>query len=115
MSSKNNKNRVNVVYSTNPDFKYEYNNPESKETLPPEKQNLRVMVDRKQRAGKIVTLIDGFIGKEEDLEALGKKLKSKCGVGGTVKDNQILIQGNFAERIIQLLQEEGYRVKRMGG
>jgi translation initiation factor 1 len=107
--------RINIVYSTNPDFHYEYDHQKEVETLPNHQQNLRVMLDRKNRAGKSVTLVNGFVGKKEDLEKLGKMLKAKCGVGGTVKDNQILIQGDFCEKIIKFLGSENYKVKRSGG
>lgn len=109
------RNRVDIVYSTNPDFRYEYNTPKEAETLPNNQQNLRVILDRKHRAGKLVTLVTGFIGKTDDLEKLGKFLKTKCGVGGTVKDGQILIQGDYCDKIIKLLTDEGYKVKRSGG
>lgn len=115
MSLKKDKNRVNVVYSTNPNFNYDYNKEEEQVTLPNQQQNLRVNLDKKQRAGKAVTLINGFVGKNDDLEKLGKSLKTKCGVGGTVKGRQILIQGNFCEKIIQLLLADGYKVKKSGG
>lgn len=105
------KNRINIVYSTNPDFNYEYNAQDETETLAPEKQNLKVIQDSKQRAGKTVTLIEGFIGKEEDLKELAKILKNKCGVGGAVKDGVILIQGAFKEKIIGILQAMKYRAK----
>lgn len=112
---KNKKERLNVVYSTNPDFQFEYEQEESSETLPPQQQKLYVSIDRKSRGGKEVTLIEGFVGTDEDLQQLGKHLKTKCGVGGTVKDGEILIQGNFREKIIPLLEKEGYQVKRKGG
>jgi len=115
MAQKNDKNRVNVVYSTNPNFQYEHNEVEEQETLPTQQQNLRVMIDRKQRAGKSVTLVTGFVGTTSDLEQLGKLLKTKCGVGGTVKDGQILIQGDFCEKILQILTTAGYKAKRSGG
>lgn len=105
----------NIVYSTNPNFQFEYEEDETIATLPNEQQKLYVSIDKKQRAGKEVTLIEGFVGTEEDLKELGKVLKSKCGVGGTAKENEILIQGNFRDKIIELLQKEGYQVKRKGG
>jgi translation initiation factor 1 len=113
--SKKNKERINVVYSTNPNFNYEIESDEEQETLAPQFQKLYVSVDKKQRAGKEVTLVEGFIGAEDDLKELGKLLKSKCGVGGTVKDGEILIQGNFRDKIIDILVKVGYQVKRKGG
>lgn len=113
--SKKNKNRINIVYSTNPDFNYENNREEEHETLPPRQQELRVMLDKKQRAGKAVTLVTGFTGKEEDLKELGKLLKSKCGVGGTVKDGEIMIQGDFRDKILNLLLSLDYKAKKAGG
>jgi translation initiation factor 1 len=112
---KNKKERINIVYSTNPDFNFQYEEEEVQETLPNHQQKLYVSIDRKQRAGKEVTLIEGFVGKEDDLKELGKMLKNKCGVGGTVKDNEILIQGNFRDKIVDLLLKEGYGVKKKGG
>ncbi len=109
------KDRLGMVYSTNPDYQYEYNQEEDDETLEPSKQNLKVQRDKKQRKGKTVTLITGYIGKEEDLKELGKELKSKCGVGGSVKEGEIIIQGDFVERVITLLNEMGYKVKKVGG
>ncbi|MCF8283841.1 MAG: translation initiation factor [Sphingobacteriales bacterium] len=113
--SKKNKNIQGVVYSTNPDFEYQHQNEEEHETLSNEKQDLRVMLDKKQRAGKAVTLITGFIGKEEDLQVLGKTLKTKCGVGGTVKDGEIMIQGDFRDKIMLILQQAGFKAKKAGG
>ena len=100
------KERLNVVYSTNPDFKYESVEEEAVETLDKKQQKLRVNIEKKGRGGKTVTLINGFIGTENDLKELGKLLKSKCGVGGSVKDGEILIQGEFKQRVIELLKAE---------
>jgi len=110
------KDRLGMVYSTNPNFEYQHStNSEEEETLNPQKQNLKVCRDKKQRKGKTVSLVSGFIGKEDDLKELGKMLKTKCGVGGTVKDGEIIIQGDFVEKIIEILIKEGYKVKRTGG
>ena len=103
------------MYSTNPDFEFQQESKEISSTPANNQQDLRVQLDKKQRAGKAVTLITGFVGLGSDLLDLGKKLKSKCGVGGTVKDGEIIIQGDFREKIIQILQAEGYKVKRIGG
>ena len=105
------KKRINVVYSTNPDFNYEYNETSEPETLTPEKQNLRVIIDSKQRGGKTVTLVQGFIGKEDDLKELGKLLKNKCGVGGSIKDCEIIIQGALKDKVLAILKEHHYRAK----
>lgn len=109
------KKRLGVVYSTNPEFQYDRDQDATEETLPPQQQNLFVMLDRKNRKGKTVTLIKGFIGTEEDLKALARELKSKCGVGGSAKDGEILIQGDFRKHIMNLLEEKGYKIKRSGG
>ena len=98
------KDRLNVVYSTNPDFQYESIEEEEMETLPKNQQKLRVSIEKKGRGGKTVTLIRGFIGTEDDLKELGKLMKTKCGVGGSVKDEEIIIQGDFKQRIIDLLK-----------
>ncbi len=113
--SKKNKNIEGVVYSTNPNFQYSINEKEETQSIKNNQQDLRVMLDKKNRAGKAVTLITGFVGKEADLEKLGKELKSKCGVGGSVKDGEILIQGDHRDRIVTLLQTAGYKVKKSGG
>lgn len=112
---KKDKNRSGVVYSTNPDFDYDDNEFEEEETLPNSEQLLYVSIDRKQRKGKEVTLIEGFVGTQDDLKELAKQLKSSCGVGGTAKDGEILIQGNFRDKVIQVLEKEGYKTKRKGG
>ncbi len=107
------KQRLNVVYSTNPDFKYDtFEEDEQQDTLPAERQNLIVAIDRKARAGKQVTLVKGFVGSEEDLSLLAKLLKTKCGVGGTAKDGEILIQGDFRDKIVDILLKNGYKAKR---
>ena len=109
------KEKLNVVYSTNPNFNYEFDEEETIETLPKNQQKLYVSIDRKQRGGKEVTLVEGFVGSDDDLKDLGKLLKSKCGVGGTAKDNEILIQGNFKDKVFDMLTKEGYQVKKKGG
>ena len=108
--------RLNIVYSTNPDFGYETDDNEEQTTLDKAKQNLRVSIDKKNRGGKVVTLITGFIGTDNDLKELGKLLKSKCGVGGSAKDGEIIVQGDFKTKIIVLLVLEGYtKTKGIGG
>jgi translation initiation factor 1 len=107
MSKKNDK-KIGIVYSTNPDFEYESELSEAVETLSADKQLLRVHIDRKHRGGKTVTLIRGFVGSDEDMKALEKLLKNKCGVGGSSKDGEIIIQGERKEQLIALLKEMGY-------
>jgi translation initiation factor 1 len=110
--SKERRERVNIVYSTNPDYRYEHDDAGEQETLEPAKQKLTVRLDKKQRGGKKVTLVQGFAGSEDDLKDLGKTLKTRCGVGGTVKDGEILIQGDFRDKIVEHLVREGYKAKR---
>jgi len=114
--AKNNdwKKRDGIVYSTSTDFGYSYQQEESANTLPSQQQNLKVLLDKSMRAGKQVTLVTGFVGKTGDLEVLGKHLKTKCGVGGSVKDGEIIIQGDHRDKIVQLLTKEGYKAKRIG-
>lgn len=117
MSKKNNdwKKRDGVVYSTSDNFDYQYNGDETQDTLPPNQQKLKVLLDKKARAGKQVTLVEGFIGSEEDLKELGKLLKNKCGVGGSAKDGEILIQGDHRDKVVQVLLAAGYGAKKSGG
>ncbi len=105
------KNRQNIVYSTNPDFEYEYDELQEEETLAPGEQKLTILLDRKQRGGKVVTLVQGFIGKNEDLNDLGKELKKHCGVGGNAKEGEIIIQGDNKEKIRKFLSNKGYVIK----
>lgn len=115
MSKKNKKNRDGIVYSTNPEYDYNYEQESEEETVAPQQQNLKVMLDKKSRKGKQVTLITGFIGTDDDLNSLGKELKSKCGVGGSSKNSEIIIQGDQREKVIQILSEKGYKAKKAGG
>jgi translation initiation factor 1 len=109
------KNRLGMVYSTNPDFQYKTGESEEQETLPPNRQNLKVELDKKQRNGKKATLITGFVGTDNDLKELAKLLKTRCGVGGSAKDGEILVQGDFCNKVIEILIKENYKVKRSGG
>ncbi len=114
MSKKNRKSRVDIVYSTNPDFQYQHNEKQEQETLEPSKQKLKVYIDTKaKKKGKQATLVSGFVGTEDDLKNIGKLLKTKCAVGGSVKDGDILIQGDFRDKIVQILISEGYNAKKL--
>lgn len=102
------KDRLNVVFSTNPDYQYEQEEEEDVETIAKEKQQLRIELDKRNRKGKSVTLITGFIGSDDDLKDLEKFLKVKCGVGGSSRDGEILLQGDFRKKVLDLLHQEGY-------
>lgn len=107
------KKRLNIVYSTNPDYHYNEDASNEADTVPKEKQLLRVSLDKKNRKGKAVTLVTGFMGSSDDLQELGKLLKSKCGVGGSAKEGEILIQGDHREKVLGILQKEGYAKSRI--
>ena len=117
MSKKTNdwKKRDGIVFSTADSFEYQSGEEESQDTLLASQQKLRVLLDKKSRAGKQVTLIEGFVGSEEDLKELGKLLKNKCGVGGSTKDGEILIQGDHRDKVLQVLTQAGYGAKKVGG
>lgn len=115
MAKKGKTSRDGIVYSTNADFKYPEEQSPEKETLPPSQQDLRVWLDRKQRKGKVVTLVAGYHGTEADLAGLGKMLKSRLGTGGAAKEGEILIQGDFRDKVIEILTEMGYKAKKAGG
>ena len=115
MAKKNDwKKREGIVYSTESEFAYKYEHAKEEHTLRPEQQHLKVLLDKNGRAGKQVTVVSGFTGTTGDLEALGKLLKSRCGVGGAVKDGMILIQGDRREQVVGILVAQGYRAKRSG-
>lgn len=104
-----------IVYSTNPNFQYQYHDEPEEETLSPNQQDLKVWLDRKHRGGKTATLVKGFIGTSSDLEQLTKLLKTKCATGGSAKDGEIIIQGDFRDKVIDILTKSGYKAKKAGG
>lgn len=107
------KSRLGVMYSTNPDFQYNTGDEEEEETRPAEKQQLRISLDKRNRGGKMVTLVSGFVGTADDLSTLGKLLKVKCGVGGSAKDGEIIVQGDLRKKVLEILQKEGYTKSRI--
>ncbi len=115
MSKKNKPDKGGFVFSTDPNFRFESEENEQQETLPPAQQNLRVKLETKHRAGKTVTLVDGFVGTEEDAEKLGKQLKNQCGSGGSVKDGEIIVQGDHREKVLQFLLKNGYSKTKKSG
>jgi translation initiation factor 1 len=115
MAKKNEwKNREGVVYSTSDNFEFEIAGQQEQVTLPPQQQTLRALLDKSGRAGKQVTLVTGFIGSNNDLVTLTKLLKTKCGVGGSAKDGEIILQGDLRDKVVQALVKEGYKAKRIG-
>ncbi len=104
-----------LVYSTNPDWKPEAEKAPEQETLPPQQQQLKVWLNKKIKGGHTATIITGFIGNDDDLNQLGKKLKNYCGVGGSVKEGEILLQGDFRNKVIDFLTKAGYKAKAAGG
>ncbi|MDE6374360.1 MAG: translation initiation factor [Alistipes sp.] len=108
------KSRLGMVYSTDPDFKYETLRDEEPVTLAPAQQDLRVWLDRRHRGGKVATLVRGFVGRDDDLQALARMLKTRCGVGGAAKEGEIIIQGDHRDRVVDMLTRSGYRCKKAG-
>ncbi len=115
MSKKNKSDKNGFVYSTDPNFRFQPEEESAAETLPPQQQKLKVKLETKHRGGKTVTLVEGFVGTDEDLQDLGKKLKNFCGTGGSAKDGEIIVQGDQREKVLQWLQKNGYKnAKRVG-
>ena len=115
MSKKKGSDKHGFVYSTDPGFQFQHEEENTKETLPPPQQKLKVRLDTKKRAGKAVTLVEGFTGTDEDLQDLGKKLKNFCGTGGSAKDGEIIVQGDQRDKVLQWLQKAGYKQSRLIG
>lgn len=115
MSKKNKSDKHGFVYSTDPNFQFQHEEEKAAETLAPPQQKLKIRLDTKQRGGKAVTLVEGFIGTDEDLQDLGKKLKNFCGTGGSAKDNEIIVQGDQRQKVLQWLQKAGYKQSRLIG
>jgi translation initiation factor 1 len=109
------KNVSGIVYSTNPNYNYTFVNAPERDTLPPQQQELRIFLEKKHRGGKTACVIKGFIGKQDDMEDLGRLLKTKCGTGGSAKDGEIIIQGDCRDKILQILLEKGFKAKKAGG
>ena len=109
MSKKNKSDKHGFVYSTDPNFHFQHEEEQARETLPPQQQKLKIRLDTKHRGGKAVTLIEGFTGTEDDLQTLGKALKNFCGTGGSAKDNEIIVQGDQRDKVLQWLQKNGYK------
>ena len=109
MSKKNKPDKNGFVFSTDPNFQFKDENDPEQDTLPPNEQRLKVRMETKHRAGKAVTLVEGFLGKDEDLQQLGKQLKNYCGTGGSAKDREIIIQGDQREKVLQWLIKNGYK------
>lgn len=109
------KDKLGVVFSTNPDYQYQYNEKEEQKTLSPQQQKLYISLDKKKRKGKAVTLIEGFVGSDDDLKDLAKTLKTKCGVGGSAKEGEIIIQGDMRTKVFEMLNQMGYKTVKKGG
>lgn len=113
MSNNDWKSRLGMVYSTDPDFRYTTETAAEQETLPPAWQRLRVALDKRNRGGKQVTIVADFVGSDEDLKELGKMLRQKCGAGGSAKDGEIILQGDFRDKVVQLLTQAGYKARKI--
>lgn len=115
MSKKNKSDKLGFVYSTDPNFQFQHEDGPAAETLPPQQQKLKIKLETKHRGGKVVTLVEGFVGTDDDLQTVGKALKNFCGTGGSAKDNEIIVQGDQRDKVLQWLQKNGYKnAKRIG-